>query len=95
MIKKHDHRKQNRQLLKLPKNAKLMNDYEIESMLSSNYESDTNDDKSSFIRSKGAKMNSGAHGDTASTNSRASSNDKNSSRLTKLSKVKAEAAFDH
>ena len=62
MIKKHEHRKQNRKLLKLPK--KLRNQEVSES---SNESSDEDEvDKNTLIKSKKSKF----HNDDASTVSR-------------------------
>lgn len=79
MIKKHDHRKHNRQVLKLPKSQQKTTGYEGDSIYSSNYESDA-----SNTQEKGKAKG----GETMSISS--STNEKNSSSVTKLSKIKAE-----
>ena len=54
MIKKHDHRKHNRQLLKMPKSTKTANMHFDDSNFSSNLDSDTNDN---FDKLKNNKTN--------------------------------------
>ena len=70
MIKKHTHRKQNRAILKLPKQARGMDD-EKKSLDSSNYESEDDYDKSSLVRRKNQSGSKGSViGDSASTYSK-------------------------
>ena len=87
MIKKHDHRKNNRQLLKLPKTQKANTmHFDGDSLYSSNV-SDSADRISLVGRGKKKDMS----GDAESTHSHASSVDgkHDSSHITQLSKVKA------
>jgi hypothetical protein len=86
MIKKHEHRKHNRQILKLPKNASKFNNGTNSSM---SFESDSSDlDRASLMKSqRKSRMH---QDDSASTGSRGSgSASVTSSKITSLSKVRA------
>lgn len=88
MIKKHEHRKQNRQILKLPKNQKNNNGDGTNSSVS--YDSDSSEfDRSTLIKSQ--KKSKYYVSDSASTGSLAGSATASvtSSKITSLSKVRA------
>lgn len=88
MIKKHDHRKQNRQILKLPKNIKGKNGSQDGSSYDSD-EFDSDNDKSSMIN-KSQRKSKYTPSDSASTVSRGSATASvASSKVTQLSKVRA------
>ena len=81
MIKKHEHRKQNRQILKLPKKSM----HGMQSI--SSYDSDSDYDKSSMIKSNKRKT---IVDDSASTVSIASNTGSvTSSKITSLARVRA------
>eukprot|EP00347_Sterkiella_histriomuscorum_P015972 403354991 len=84
MIKKHEHRKQNRQILKLPKNTKNLHGMgSISSM-----DSDSDYDKSTLMKSQ--KKSRLYEDDSASTGSAASNTASiSSSKITTLAKVRA------
>ena len=92
MIKKHDHRKHNKQILKLPKNKQggLYGDGD-DSMLSSYMDSYTSDAETKSIFGGGGKKSN--YDDNASTHSRDSVEPQQQqpmqSKMTKLSHVKA------